>query len=152
MKKPKLGTFDRDEVDLETNRSVVKKEARACSLPSTDKFFKTHITSEPKIKVHFLGLKKVRINEKNLFNFKKKIFLNKCKLLGANGKSCFSLAQTTLEFSLQPIKISFRPKTGHERTRVKPLVTRLIFLSMYDSNIQFLTWMPVKYAVTVKAA
>jgi len=67
LKKPKLETFDRDEVDLETNRSVIRKEARACSLPSTDKFFKTHITSEPKIKVHFLGLKKVRINEKKTY-------------------------------------------------------------------------------------
>lgn len=63
FKKPKLEVFDPPQLDQEkeTNWPVIKKDPEECSLPSPEKFSKACMISEPKVKVHFLGLKKVSI-------------------------------------------------------------------------------------------
>lgn len=59
LKKPKLEIIDEPQEDQETNRSVIGKAPGECALQQVqEKFSRAYITSEPKVKVHFLGLKK----------------------------------------------------------------------------------------------
>ena len=64
LRKPKLEVYDEPQLDQEkeTKWPIIKKDPEERSLPSPEKFSKACIISEPKVKVHFLGLKKVSID------------------------------------------------------------------------------------------
>ena len=73
LKKPKLEIPDQHQVDQDKkpDRSFIRSLERpgGCTLqPSPDKFSNACITSEPKVKVHFLGLKKVSVRGGPHFN------------------------------------------------------------------------------------
>lgn len=68
LKTPKIENLDQHELDWERDldRSMLRKEVGACAMPTwapeTEKYPRTYAaTTEPKVKVHFLGLKKVRV-------------------------------------------------------------------------------------------
>lgn len=63
LKKQKADVLDllpREDEEGEKNWPIIKKDLEACALPTLEKSSKPQIVQEQKVKVHFLGLKKVR--------------------------------------------------------------------------------------------